>query len=394
MTRHLEDLNKQRDILFDFKSSGNLIPEKKVALKPILESSNGIHLTAYLVNRGDLGDLKSQLRETISEAYDFLYSVQTIDERKKFFEPIDLLLNDERIFKSMKGNIGLFRTKDSFRIINVPVEVERQCHVATSFHVKPLLRWMQFDRDFLLLGLNQESLHLYFGNQTLLQRIDSVSLPEELPKKVNFLQNNAPVWLNEWIDEFSQKFSPRLFLTGQKKLIDSLDRKLKFKNVAVMPSDFAFDERNLSEICSRIRQLLKAEARNILEQAFFEFNLAVEENRGKKNIFQIAKAAVSGKVKKLIVADGINVFGKIDKKTGDLAIHPFDLDHEDDDILDDLAQAVLASGGEVIVAPREEIPKGRPILAILDGGSKELETTISEDSGLTRRNSHEKSYFL
>ena len=69
----------------------------------------------------------------------------------------------------------------------------------------------------------------------------------------------------------------------------------------------------------------------------------------------------------MIIAEGINVFGKIDKITGGLAIHPFDLDHEDDDLLDDIAQEVLSHGGKVVVARHEEMPKGRPILAILEG---------------------------
>jgi hypothetical protein len=42
------------------------------------------------------------------------------------------------------------------------------------------------------------------------------------------------------------------------------------------------------------------------------------------------------------------------------------MDHEDDDILDDLAQMVLALGGDVVVARPEEIPKGRTVLAILN----------------------------
>ena len=71
-------------------------------------------------------------------------------------------------------------------------------------------------------------------------------------------------------------------------------------------------------------------------------------------------------MRKIIVTDELSIFGKIDPKSGGLAIHPFDLDHEDDCILDDLAQMVLSQGGEVIVAKRDEIPKGRPILAILD----------------------------
>ncbi len=92
-----------------------------------------------------------------------------------------------------------------------------------------------------------------------------------------------------------------------------------------------------------------------------------------KNIFQIARAVVRGQVRKLVIMEDISIFGKIDRKSGGLAIHPFDQDHEDDDILDDLAQMVLSQGGEVIVAPRDQIPKGRPILAILEDDGTDLE---------------------
>lgn len=385
-----------------------MITEKKLILKPILESSKGIHLTAYLVNRGDLIDLKSQLQETIIEANEFLYPILNIEERNKFFEPIDALLNDARILKNMKGNIGLFRTKNFFRVINVPVEVERQCHVASSFHVKPLLRWMQFDRDFLLLGLKQDSAHLYLGSQTYFKKIDSMlfcekadviktfRIKESLKSSRQMCQNlEAKLsWLREWVNQITYGASPRLFLAGDKKLVEEIQQSLKYKNIQKSQIAFNFDDHNVSHTVSLIRQQLKEEARNTLKQAFFEFNLAEEENRGKKNIFQIAKAASEGRVKKLIIADKFNVFGKIDRKTGELQIHPFDLDHEDDDILDDLAQTVLALGGEVIVASREEIPKGRPILAILDGNNKDIEKNIVSNSLDDKESLNEKNYFF
>ena len=118
-----------------------------------------------------------------------------------------------------------------------------------------------------------------------------------------------------------------------------------------------------------------------------EFRFAEDENRARKNIFQIAKAAVQGQIRKLIVAEGINIFGKIDKQTGGLAIHPFDMNHEDDDILDDLAQTVLAYGGDVVVAPREEIPKGRTVLAILnsDENIQEKNEQLKEKEILSER---------
>lgn len=366
-----------------------MIIEKKSTLRPILESSEGIHLTAYLVNRGDLVDLKTQLRETMSEADEWLHSAQTIEERKKFLEPLDALLNDARIFKGMKGNIGIFRTKDSFRVLNVPVELERQCHVASSFHVKPLLRWMQSDREFLLLGLNQNSAHLYLGSCTSMQRIDSILFPEffkhkevlddymslKKARQLRIKQDETFAWLCDWLEKMIQKSTPRLFLAGEKGLVDGLLKNLKYANVVKSSVASTFSEHNVTDVCETVRKLMVNETKKTLELALLEFRFAEEMNLAKKNIFQIAKAAVQGRVKKLIVADGMNIFGKVDKKTGGLAIHPCDLDHEDDDILDDLAQTVLASGGEVVIAPKDEIPKGRPALAILEHQGTGLEKT-------------------
>jgi len=287
----------------------------------------------------------------------------------------------------MKGNIGIFRTKDLFRILNVPVELERQCRIASSFHVKPLLRWMQMDCEFLLLGLNENAAHLYLGGQTTFQKIDSILFPEFFKqkellddylslKKSRQLQSKRDetfIWLNEWLEEMTKKSAPRLFLAGNKILIEGLLKSLKYKNIVKNPIAPYFQEDRSGEICSKIRSVLKAEAKKTLDQALQEFRFAEEVKLGKKNIFQIAKAATQGRVKKLIVVDSMHVFGKVDKTTGGLEIHPFDLDHEDDDILDDLAQTVLASGGEVVVASKDELPKGRIILAILKHQGTDLE---------------------
>lgn len=364
-----------------------MLTSKKTTLKPLLESAEGIHLTAYLVNNGNLIDLKFQLRETISQAQDWLSPVMTNEEINKFLEPLDALLDDARIFKQMKGNIGIFRNQDSFRVLNIPIDVEHSCQVATSFHVKPLLRWLQSDQEFLLLGLNSDSAHLYLGSQDSLKLIDSILFPEffkekeaqgdyqSLKESRKRKAKEAPTysWLNEWIAGLTKYSKPKLFVAGKAELVESLSRNLKYKNAVKTPAALTFNQQKVTEICHSIRKVMKIESRNLLEKALMEFRLADEGNRTSKNIFQISKAVVKGRVRKLIVTDELNIFGKIDLKSGGLAIHPFDLDHEDDDILDDLAQIVLSQGGEVIIASRDEIPKGRPILAILDDEGRELE---------------------
>lgn len=360
-----------------------MLTSKRTTLKPLLESADGVHLTAYLENRSDLIDLKSQLKDVIDRAYEWLNPAMTSEQRNRFLEPLDALLLDARIFTQMKGNIGIFRNDDLFRVLNIPTQVELSCQVATSFHVKPLLRWLQSDQEFLLLGLNKDSAHLYFGSQDSFRLVDSVlfpeffkakrtrdgypSLKESRKRKAN--EDETFVWINEWISGFTENSKPKLFVAGEKILVECLNRKLKYQNMVRTPVSNVFSQQKVSDICQSVRKILKNDSKEMREKALLEFRFAEEGNRTQKNIFQIARAVVNGRVRKLVVTDELSIFGKIDEKSGGLSIHPFDLDHEDDCILDDLAQMVLNQGGEVIVASRNEIPKGRPILAILDDES-------------------------
>lgn len=366
-----------------------MLASKRTTLKPLLESKDGVHLTAFLVNRGNLIDLKSQLRTTISKTYEWLNPVMSADERKKFLEPLDSLLHDARIFKNMKGNIGIFRNSESFRVLNIPIDVEQSCQVATSFHVKPLLRWLQGDQEFLLLGLEKEAAHLYLGSQDSLKIIDSILYPEFLKKsgtlsddfsfKTNRrhkkMETETFLWINDWVLDLTKNYKPKLFIVGEPSLVKAMNRLLDYDNAVMTPIANSFTKSNTAECCQQVRTILREESKKSLERALFEFQFAEEGNRTKKNIFHISRAVVQGKVRKLIVTDEVSIFGKIDHKSGSLSINAYDIDHEDDCILDDLAQMVLNQGGEVVIAKRTEIPKGRPILAIIDSDGESLEKT-------------------
>lgn len=364
-----------------------MLTSKQRNLKPLLESMEGVHLTVYLVNRSGVLDLKGQLRSAISEADEWLKKAMSPEEKVKFLEPLESLLKDTKIFKQMNGNVGIFRNEASFRVLNIPIEIESSCQVATSFHVKPLLRWLQGDRDFLLLGLEKDAAHLYMGSQASLKLVDTVLFPEFIrewdsseegsafkrarKKKQKELETFS--WLNSWILELTKDVKPSLFMAGEPSLVQAMNVSLKYKGAVRTPVAEFFSKRSVHEICANIRRILNQDAKLGLEKALLEFRVAEEGNRAKKNIFQISRAVVQGRVRKLIVTDELSIFGKIDPKSGGLAIHPVDLDHEDDCILDDLAQMVLSKGGEVVIAKRNEIPKGRPILAILDDEDEELE---------------------
>lgn len=350
----------------------------KNILKPILESIEGIHLTAYLVNNGDIDNLKSQLQEIVWEAESNLYLVKSIEERKKFLEPIYGLLNDAGILINMKNSIGIFRNQNSFRILNIPIALDRQCHIADTFHVKPLLKWMQFDRQFLVLEIKKRSVQISIGTSTTFKKVGEVHSEAH-----NQLIGTLAKWLDDNICMSQSSSSVNAFVYSRKPLPKELLNILKTRNFFIWNLTKNESIRSISETLEFGRKVLLEEAKRNLSRKIIEFEFADRRNLAKKNIFQIAKAAIHGRVKKLLIADGINIFGRINRKTGGLAIHPVDLNHEDDDILDDIAQAVLATGGEVVVAPKTEMPSNRPVMAILSEeniGTKLLKVKFKEVS--------------
>lgn len=365
---------------------GHMLASKMSILRPLIESKDEQHLTAYLTNDQNIFHLRRQLRETLEAAYEYLAPVMNQDALERFIAPIQNAIEDTKLLKNLKDNVGLFRNENSFQILSLPVSVEKTCAIATSFHVKPLLRWIQFDREFLLLGISEGSASLYHGNQNSFNLLDSVIFPTALqnstgPDSYEDLKKyrlrsikyyETLEWLNDWLISLTKDLKPPLFVAGPKKLTNVFLKVSRYQNTRSQPIWPSFSQEKATEICSEIRSLLTKDAKKGLEQGLMEFYHAEDLNLANKNIFQIAKAAIKGKVRKLIIADGIKIFGKIDKKSGELSIHPFHLNHEDDDILDDLAQEVLVQGGEVVVASREEIPKRRPILAILKCPESEL----------------------
>ena len=372
-----------------------MIASKMSVLKPLIESNEGQHLTAYLTNEKNIFHLRRQLRETLETAYEYLAPVMSPDALVKFVAPLHNAIADTKLLRNLKGNVGIFRNENLFRILSLPVPVEQTCVVATSFHVKPLLRWIQNDREFLFLGITEGTASLYHGNQNSFNLIETIIFPEALQKtsypdsyedlkKLRFKSHKYDEtieWLNEWIFSLTKEVKPVLFVAGKRELTGPLLKQCRYANTreqAIWPS---FSQEKATEICMEIRSILKKNARKDLEHSLMEFYQAEELNLANKNIFQIAKAAIKGKVRKLIIADGIKIFGKIDKTSGGLSIHTAHLDHEDDDILDDLAQEVLAQGGEVVVASRHEIPKGRPILAIFEQPHSEQAKLLWAHSG-------------
>ncbi len=356
-----------------------MLASKVSNLKPLLESSGGLHVTAYFENRGDVKDFKEQIRDSIHRAHEHIAVVMNTEDQLAFLEPLEELYRNTNDLTKMEGSLGVFLKKEFFCSLNVPLRVNHTCQVATSFHIKPLLQWLQADEEFLLIGIDQDTVYLAKGTQFSFTIADSVSLQKSNSKSslgsinTQSERNFAKVcelatihWLRNCLFEMATESKPKLYLAGNQPILEHLKGSHFYDRVVKKPISASFSIGEMDSICANIRKIQRAETYDFLERSLGEFRAAEDRYRTRTNIFQIAKAVAQGRVRKLAISEEVSVFGKMDRKTGALAIHPFDLDHEDDDILDDLAQMVLLQGGDVIVVPQIDIPNRRPILAIVD----------------------------
>ena len=226
------------------------------------------------------------------------------------------------------------------------------------------------------MGVHPEAVHFYKGTSNDLTKIDSITTPKGDKAEFDFTMK----WLSNWIHYLTKKTQTFVFVVGDKKACRSLERSLRPKGSLPTFIKTEFNEQKLNTKLKRIRSLVRLTAQTKINSTLKEFEIHLKLNTAKSNIFAIAKAAVKGRIRKLLVAEDYLIFGRIDKQNGGLALHPKEMDHEDDCLLDDIAQTVLKNGGEVAVVKRLDMPKQRPILALLYEGS-ELTTTSEAYTG-------------
>jgi hypothetical protein len=368
-----------------------MINVKNKLLSSVVNSKHGIHLTTYIKFDGNILRFRKTLNELLVTANQHLSPVMSAEEKKRFLKPLHDLGFDAETLKKFKGNIGIFRKNDFFRYISLPTEIEETCIVADSFHIKPLIKWAQQDQDFILVGLTFEGANIFKGSQSDFKKIETAIYPESLQRLDNDggylalkdkriykkeLQHTME-WLAALVEELTMGHNLTVFVAGNHDYVKAFIKSYKSDKLYPETTSPFFSESNVYDLCKNIRAILRLDASLQFHKILQEFELAQKLKTAKTNIFQIAKDAVKGNVKKLVIAEDFSVFGKINPLNGGVSVYAVDKDHEDDCLLDDLAQLVLLKGGEVVVAKRNEIPLGRPIMAILYHQKPELYTDLS-----------------
>ena len=305
--------------------------------------------------------------------------------------PFHALAADTEFWNQGMDGLAVLGAPDLFRVYRLQRPVAELAIVADSFHVKPLLRVMQSADRYQILGLDRHEASLFEGNR---DQVDEIALASAVPRHIDDAveidaererairthgrvkpdamgRHGASDVKNDAIDADTEQFFRLVDQTvlehhsrptGLPLLLAALpEHHHLFRSISCNP--FLVDAGIDANVKSLSTEDLRERAWSLFQPLYLErlarlveaFGAAQAKQQGSADLSDVARAAVQGRVATLLLQADRQLPGRLDPQSG--AISQGELsDPQTDDLLDDLGEAVLRRGGEVVIVPAERMP--------------------------------------
>ena len=316
-------------------------------------------------------------------------------ETDELLAPFHALEDDRAFWNHGQSGLAIFAAPDLFRIYRLQRSVPERAVVARSFHTKPLLRILQSSDRFHVLGLNRREACLYEGNRDAIAAIDILPgfarMVTNEPRAERGAQDlvtgsllSAPTTrqgddatqdvVDHDTDTFFRRVDEAVLAhhsrpTGLPLLLAALPQyHHRFRNVTANPmlaraalDTYPPDMPNES-LRERAWEAMRPRYRARLAALCDAYASAKPDDLATDDVAKAATAAVESRVATLLIEAERMIPGQIDLATGKVQFG--DPDRPDtDDVLDDLGEQVLRTGGNVVVVPKDDMPSSTGLAA-------------------------------
>lgn len=293
--------------------------------------------------------------------------------------------------------LALFRSRDHFTYQRLPVKVEELIVAADSFHIRPLLRYVQSNQRYFLLNLSQGRVSFFKGSAMGLGPIDLSSLPRSLTDAVGVEhrdrvasvhsggKGNSPIYYGQGRDDsVRDEELMRFFRSVDRALWEVLRDETAplivaaperqhpiFQSVSRYPHLLHeglrgnFANAKLEDLHHKAWPIVEEFAKKRDADVLERYGNQISRERALDDVSSIARFAVQGRVRELIVDRDEKLWGYMDRSTGAIQLHSKQTDSRDDDVMDDIAEAVILRGGDVYAFEKAKMPTKSPIAAVL-----------------------------
>lgn len=307
------------------------------------------------------------------------------------------------------GGAGLaaFASRDGSRVFRLAQAPQELVYVGEHFHLKPLLRVLQSEERYQVLTLTLERAQLYEGTRETLDVLDMSPVPASLTDALGteltepYLKvtrsygggaaGPAPMFhgqhdrkeernldrerffriIDHGIHEhFSKRSRLPLVLVGLAE--NAAHFRLLSRNPLLLAEGVAVDPGALTaeQLHEATWRVVAPHFDSRVRRLVSEYQEARAHGRGSDRAEEVAAALAEGRVGTLLVEADRRIPGRLDPVRGRISLDPGAASGgsaaaaAEEDVLDDLAEAVLRTRGEVVIAPREQMPTDRGLAAI------------------------------
>lgn len=339
--------------------------------------------------RNLLGELEAKLGEQYDAA-----------QVRQLLKPFKQLGDDTEFWKHRTDGLAVFAAPDTFEIFELQRPVEKLLVVADSFHTKPLVRILQSADRYQVLCLSRQEAKLYEGNRDALTEVELVDVPSRIADVS--LDERTPS--TQPVGSHGKRFGvgtavmhkghePRtdakeadelmFFQAVDRGILEHHSRPSGLPLVLVALAESQAEFRRISDNPFLLSdgvtvdpaalrpEELRTEVWKVMEPSYVarlqnlkeRFGEAQSQQTGSGDLSDVAKAAVADRVGTLLLEADRTIPGVLDCDTG--AIRPAEASSSHvDDMLDDLAELVIAKGGEVVIVPKSQMPTESGLAAI------------------------------
>lgn len=297
-----------------------------------------------------------EMAQVLGDAKRLAFQDLSATEVAALFLPITTYLRNNREWTKP---MAFFVTKGFAGMLVLPFKTKNLSVVALSFHVKPILKWLQRERPYYLLHLKDDRASLYKGTMSELQSVKDfmhVALSD-----IDGIYHD----LDSTLYNLLQREQHPLMLAGNPRLVSTFKEMSQNRLIVEQTMKWVDEYESVDNLHKKSIELLEPFLHRQESQYIKQYWNAKLRHRTSSNLNEIVDLAIKGGIKHLFINEKMNVWGRINYRTGEFTYHPRQVDSKDDDILDDIAELVLFHRGIVTVLPPERMPDSQAAVAVL-----------------------------
>lgn len=337
-------------------------------------------------------------RKLLKNVENSLRQVADLAFIESIMKPLYEIKDDKYYWNNTSGGMAVFASKSRCIVYNLQDAVQELTVVADSFHIIPLIKAFQAVTAYQVLSLSRENFALYQGNRFGIEEIKLAADAPRTKQEVlgdqlseiylsfgSHAGSSSPVMYHAYSDAKKEmdKDTEKYFRFVDAFVTETYSKPSKLPLILASLAEYQSEFMSLSknphllkegihksvdalapdDLVKRASAIVDAKIADKARKLLDSYGEYAAAGRASADLADVVKAACTARVETLFIEADKIIPGKIEPESGQIVLNDA-LDPGFDDVLDDLAEMVLMSGGKVKVLDKEQMPGSSGVAAI------------------------------